>query len=76
MFTQAWVDLSPEGMVRPRSSWGETVCKALMGIANKINISLRIILKTKRSVGCFPAQLRAKILHADMLCAPGSKSAG
>lgn len=43
MFTQAWGDLPPEGMVRLRSSWGQTVCRALMGMANKIKISLSII---------------------------------
>lgn len=48
MFTQAWGDFPPEGMVRLRSSWGQTVCRALMGMANKIKISLSIIYKTKR----------------------------
>lgn len=75
MLTQLWDDLPPERMMRP-SSWGETVCRALLGIANKIKIPLSIIFKTKRSVGCFPTQLRAKILHAVLLCALGSKSAG
>lgn len=62
--------------MRPRSSWGQTVCRALMGMANKIKISLSIIYKTKRSVGCFSTQLRAKRLHAGLLCALGPKLAG
>lgn len=76
MFTQAWGDLPPEGMVKARSSWDEIVCRALMGIANKTKISLSIILKTKRAVGCFFTQLRAKSLHAGLLCILGSELGG